>query len=61
MKEVVKVAAAQIEVDWLNPEVNLTRIQDSVEKIVEQHQTDLIVFDLPPVVVPVLTSLPKPT
>ena len=44
MKEVVRVAAAQVDVAWLKPEVNLAKMQNTIEKITQASKVDLVVF-----------------
>jgi len=44
MQDTVKVAAAQIEIEGLNPEVNLAKIVDVMGRIVKEDRPDLVVF-----------------
>lgn len=44
MRNVARVAAAQIEIAWLKPEVNIAKIGDVIERIVKEDKPDLVVF-----------------
>jgi predicted amidohydrolase len=44
VKDVVEVAAAQIDVKWLDPEANLTKVKSLIDRIETQGRVDLIVF-----------------
>jgi predicted amidohydrolase len=44
MKKIVRVAAVQIGINWLDPEANLAKVVDSIQKITGEHQVDLIGF-----------------
>jgi predicted amidohydrolase len=44
MQNRVRVAAAQIEIDWLKPEVNLAKIGSVIERITSEDKPDLMVF-----------------
>jgi predicted amidohydrolase len=44
MKDIVRTAAVQMEVKWLDPEANLAKVADLIERIAQEHKADLIVF-----------------
>ena len=44
MKDVVNVAAVQMDIAWLQPEKNIERMVAYVEQIAERQPTDLIIF-----------------
>lgn len=44
MKDVVKVAAVQMEVKWLDVQANLAKMRASVEKVATEGGADLVVF-----------------
>jgi omega-amidase len=44
MRDKVRVAAAQMEIKWLAPEINLEKILNVLERIVKEEKRDLVVF-----------------
>lgn len=44
MQDIVRVAVAQIEVEGVKPALNLSKITDTIEKIVNEDKPDLVIF-----------------